>query len=148
MKRTLTLLAILAAIGPAWGAEVVSSNVVGYQKLTLQKGYNMIANGFRIVGTDNAPAFQDMFADAAANATGTLGQDTSDTIKAWDGEGYVTYWFYDATGTEDEDPDYDKKWYDTVDESTPSGASIPAGAGVWFVHRGSATTLTLPSPLK
>ena len=34
MKKTLTLLAIMAAIGPAWGADVISSNVVGYNKIT------------------------------------------------------------------------------------------------------------------
>ena len=132
---------------PAWGAEVVSSNVVGYQKLTLQAGYNLIANGFRVVGTENAPAFQDMFSDSAANATGTTDQMTADNIQTWTGTGYATYWFYDATGTEDEDPDYDKKWYDVVDDSAPTSASIPAGAGVWFIHRGTATTITLPSPL-
>ena len=43
MKKTLTLLAILAAIGPAWGADVVSSNIVGYNKVTLTKGYNMLS---------------------------------------------------------------------------------------------------------
>ena len=42
MKKTLTLLAILAAIGPAWAADVVSSNVVGYQKLTVKKGLNLL----------------------------------------------------------------------------------------------------------
>ena len=140
-------LRIKPKLAPAWAADVVSSNVVGYQKLQLQAGYNMIANGFRIVGTENAPAFQDMFADAASNATGTLGQDTADNILVWSGDRYATYWFYDATGTEDADPDYDKKWYDVIDDSTPSNYAIPAGKGVWFIHRGSSTTITLPSPL-
>ncbi len=142
MKKTLTLLAIMAAIGPAWGAEVVSSNVVGYQKLTLQAGYNLIANGFRVVGTENAPDLQNMFSDAGANATGALGYDTSDNLLSWTGTGYTTYWFYDATGTEDEDPDYDKKWYDTVDESTPSVAGLTTAEGAWYIAR-NATTLTI-----
>ena len=127
---------------PAWGADVVSSNIVGYQKLTLQAGYNLIANGFRVVGSDTAPALQDMFSDAASNATGTLGQDTADNILVWTGTGYTTYWFYDATGTDDEDPDYDKKWYDTIDESTPSSAGIDAADGAWYIGR-NATTLTI-----
>ena len=50
MKKTLTLLAILAAIGPAWGADVVSSNIVGYEKVSLTKGYSMIGVQFVQVG--------------------------------------------------------------------------------------------------
>ena len=102
----------------------------------------MIANGFRIVGTENAPAFQDMFADAASNATGTLGQDTADNILVWSGDRYATYWFYDATGTEDADPDYDKKWYDVIDDSTPSDDGLSVADGAWYIAR-NATTLTI-----
>ena len=35
---------------PAWAAEVYSSNIVGYQKLSLVPGYNMVAVQFANVG--------------------------------------------------------------------------------------------------
>lgn len=127
---------------PAWGAEVVSSNIVGYQKLTLQAGYNLIANGFRVVGTDEAPDLQGMFTDAASNATGTAAQETSDNLQTWDVNKYVTYFFYDASDTEDADPDYDKKWYSLADDSTPTSESVDAAQGAWYISR-AATTLTV-----
>ena len=111
--------------------------------VTLQNGYNLVANPFPSPIILNDPNIN----WSSMGVYGNLGQDVSDNILVWDGSGYVTYWYYDATGTEDEDPDYDKKWYDIIDESTPSNASIPSGAGVWFIHRGSGATLSLPSPI-
>ena len=50
--KTLAALALVAALGasPAWAAEVVSSNIVGYQKVTLQPGFNFVAPQFTAVG--------------------------------------------------------------------------------------------------
>ena len=124
---------------PAFGAEVVSSNVVGYQKLQLQSGYNLIANGFRVVGTDEAPSLQDMFNDMESNGTGTAALETSDNLKAWTGTGYSTYWYYDGG---DGDATYDKKWYSAADESTPTQDGLDISEGAWYISRG-ATTLTV-----
>ena len=115
-------------------------------EISLQSGYNLIANPFPVDLKLNDPDHPIDW--AGMGVTGALDQGTSDNILVWTGTGYATYWFYDATGTEDEDPDYDKKWYDVIDESTPSGYAIPSGKGVWFIHRGTAMTLTLDSPLK
>ena len=115
---------------------------MGYQKLQLQAGYNLIANGFRVVGTDTAPALQDMFSDMKANGTGSTALETSDNLKSWTGTGYSTYWFYDATGTDDADPEYDKKWYDVIDDSAPTAEGLDAADGAWFISRG-AKTLTI-----
>ena len=112
-------------------------------EVSIRNGYNLMANPFPAPLTLNS----DSIDWDAMGVVGGLDQGTSDNIQLWSGTGYTTYWFYDATGTEDEDPAYDKKWYDMVDDSTPSDASIPSGAGVWFIHRGATTTLTLPSPL-
>ena len=38
---------------PAWAADVVSSNIVGYQKVTLQPGFNFVAPQFTAVGGDS-----------------------------------------------------------------------------------------------
>ena len=121
---------------PAWAADVVSSNVVGYQKLTLQAGYNLIANGFRVVGTENAPDLQNMFSDAGGNATGTMYQETSDNLQTWSGTGYDTYWFYDGG---DDDPTYDKKWYSAADDSTPTLEDVGVSEGAWYIARNAAT---------
>ncbi len=50
--KTLAALALVAALGasPAWAAEVVSSNIVGYQKVELIPGFNFVAPQFTAVG--------------------------------------------------------------------------------------------------
>ena len=41
-------------MAPAWGAEVVSSNIVGYEKVSLVSGFNMVGVQFVDVGTQAA----------------------------------------------------------------------------------------------
>ena len=103
MKRTLTLLAILAAIGPAWGAEVVSSNIVGYNKIELKAGLNMLSSQFVVVGSEKTPL-------DLTDATNLTGQpsfnesgDAQTTLRFWTGGGYTYYgWAGNLTG---ENPD-------------------------------------------
>ena len=137
-KITMTVAALAVSTLCACAAEVYSSNIVGYQKLQLQEGFNMIANGFRTVGTGEAPALQDMFVDAADNATAGEGQDVSDNIQVWTGTGYTTYYFYDSAS----DPSYDKKWYKFGDDAEPTIDGVEATESAWYVAR-SATSLTI-----
>ena len=56
---------------PAWAAEVVSSNIVGYQKVTLQPGFNFVAPQFTAVG-GGAINLQSIHLDVSDDdATGT-----------------------------------------------------------------------------
>ena len=98
MKKTALLAVALATcLGyvPAQAAEVVSSNIVGYSKLTLKgnDGYTMIANPFVEVGTGDLIGIADMFADDTTNAKSGTSASAADNIKVWNGEGYETYWY-------------------------------------------------------
>ena len=65
------LVARLRRARPAWGAEVVSSNIVGYQKVTLQPGFNFVAPQFTAVGGGDLN-LQSIRLDVSDNdATGT-----------------------------------------------------------------------------
>ena len=71
MKKTLIAIALAAMMAPAWGAEVVSSNIVGYQKVTLQPGFNFVAPQFTAVGGGDLN-LQSIRLDVSDNdATGT-----------------------------------------------------------------------------
>ena len=96
MKKTALLAVALAAClgyAPARAAEVVSSNVVGYQKLKLQPGYNMIPNNFVTIGDEEMYGINEMF-EGVENATATRSMDTADRIDTWDPavQGYVSYY--------------------------------------------------------
>ena len=91
-KKTLAALALTAALGasPAWAAEVVSANTVGYQKVTLVPGFNFVAPQFLTVGGGSID-IQSVHLDVAdADATG------GDNIQILDADGNPVaqyYWF-------------------------------------------------------
>ena len=140
MKRTLTLLAILAAIGPAWGAEVVSSNIVGYEKVSLNAGYNMVGVQFTKIGGD-------------ALGLGTVGtmdnetagfnedQDFAATMQIWNGNGYDFYGWSGTSGTDLLDnSDLDNQWVD-ANSLEPITETAENGSGFWIkmVNPGTVT---------
>ena len=142
MKKTLTLLAILAAIGPAWGAEVVSSNIVGYQRLDIPaNGYALLANPFVEVGTGSTDpvgyAINDMFADDTENSTAGNSATLGDQIQVWDAatQGYNTYFFSARAG---------KAWADVSTPRVASDVAFEFGDGYWYLNRAEdAYTLTV-----
>ena len=103
MKKTLIAIALAAMMAPAWGAEVVSSNIVGYNKIQLNAGLNMLSSQFVVVGSDNIPL-------DLTDATNLTGQpsfndsgDAQTTLRFWTGGGYTYYgWAGNLTG---ENPD-------------------------------------------
>lgn len=122
MKRTLTLLAILAAIGPAWGAEVVSSNIVGYEKITLSPGLNMIGNQFVAVGGTAFKNINDMFVDSSQITAGA-DDGEADSILRWTGNGYGEVYYYD---------DLDVAWESVDDPGVAAETTFAPGEGVWY----------------
>ena len=123
---------------PADAAEVVSSNVVGYQKLSIPaNGYALLANPFTVVGSDGDTfAINDMFSDDVGQSTAGRTMNLGDQMQIWDAarQGYTTY-FYSS-------------WVnDWAISSTPRAAttdSFEAGDGYWYLNRGnSAYTLTV-----
>ena len=130
MKKTLTLLAILAAIGPAWGAEVVSSNIVGYNKVNLSKGYNAIGVQFVNVGGDPKTLLDVVRLDDTYDGY-TSAYKFPNQMQIWNGNGYDFYGWAGTSGTEvDDDPSLDNTWTDLGAEATD--ATIPYGTAVWI----------------
>ena len=127
---------------PAWGAEVVSSNIVGYQKVTLQPGFNLIGVGFVKVGTGGDYALKDLFQGTdITSAKAGSGADNGDLIQLFDAgeQTYVRqYFFYTSNG---EYPEYDNKWYDVFDDEEPTEDVIEnsEGTGFWYQYRGTGT---------
>ena len=128
---------------PAWGAEVVSSNVVGYQKLTIYPEWTMIANPFVVVGENEAPIFNEMFASAKTTVTSGDGPTSSDNLQVWTGSTYTTYYFGNFNG--EYGAQYDYVWYDANDDSgEPTQDWLPSGQGAWFKNNtGSQKVVTV-----
>ena len=148
MKKTLTLLAILAAIGPAWGAEVVSSNIVGYHKINLVQGFNMSAPQFVFVGSDSLTrdiSTIGTLADANGGAMAGYDEDYiyATQMKVWDStkQDYVNYGWAGTSPEEIDDmPELNNTWLDQATEETDE--TIDVGQGFW-IKAAKAGTMTI-----
>ena len=94
-------------IAPARAAEVVSSNIVGYEKITIKPGMNLIGNQFLVVGGTTFQNINEMFKDQSGFVAGS-GDDNADSILTWDGSAYSDIYYLD---------DYTEpyEWYNTDD---------------------------------
>ena len=140
MKKTLTLLAILAAIGPAWGAEVVSSNIVGYEKVNLVSGFNMVGVQFVQVGTTETA--KDL-SDAIQMDSTMTGFDEEGNfasfMKVWDGANYATYGWSGTSGTDVlDDSSFDNKWLNG-DLEEVEGEVMDKSAAAWIIAEKAGT---------
>ena len=123
------------SFAPARAAEVVSSNVVGYQKLDIPAGgYALLANPFVEVGTGSTDptgyAINDMFADDTEKSTAGRTAGLGDQMQVWDSslQGYKTYFF----------SSWVNQW---AANSTPRAAtteSFASGDGYWYLNRGES----------
>ena len=135
LGRTLPASSI-STFSPAQAAEVVSSNIVGYQRLSIPaNGYALLANPFVEVGTGSTDpvgyAINGMFADDVDNSNAGNSGASGDVIQTWDTatQGYNT-WFYSSRIT-------GGAW---ADASTPRVAATDTfefGDGYWYLNRGS-----------
>ena len=129
------------AMAPAWGAEVVSSNIVGYDKITINEGFNMIGAQFLKVGGS----------DLDLSTVGTLdsqmpGFDSDgnyDTeLRVWNGRGYEYYGWSGTSGTDVlEDSTLDNKWLNG-DLEEPEDETVSASGGFW-IKAGTSGTITI-----
>ena len=129
-------------IVPADAAEVVSSNVVGYSKITMNAdGYTLIANPFVEVGTGDLIGIDDMFADDTTGATGGTSASAADNILVWTGSGYETYYLREnkKAGT--------KFW--VKGSTTATTDSLPEGGGAFYLNRAAtAAELTMSGEVR
>ena len=144
MKKTLIAIALAAAVVPAWGEAVVSSNIVGYEKIEVP------VNKMDIVGVQ--------FQGVGTNVVDIQ----SITVEEWDGYGsdwikiynptsytYTTayYWGDDMGGVSDEDGNELGPGWGDVDQIAIN-MSLQSGQAIWtqseaggkFVVSGEVTT--------
>ena len=116
----------------------MSSNIVGYNKVTLTSGYNMLAPMFSYVGGGDK-AIVDLFEEKE----GFVGADTdaeADYISVWYGGGYAYTYFY---STDAGDENVDAKWASGEDSFSETTDILPANTGFWLYNRGAQKTVTL-----
>ncbi len=125
------------AVAPARAADVVSSNVVGYQRLTIPAGgYALLANPFVEVGSDGETfPINDMFADDVGQSNGGMAASAADQIQPWDSaqQKYKTYYFSSRIN----------KWSSGSPMTAATDAFDPE-AGYWYFNKGeNQITLTV-----
>ncbi len=144
--KTLVAMAALALLVgvPARAQQVVSSNTVGYTKITLQPGLNMIGGLFQKVGTGKCLSLQDQFTDAKSEANYGTASDAADTITTWDAvrKGYTKIYYYYAD-PDNPDPTYDYTW-DDADTEDIAETDVSEAKGGWYKNIGDdPITLTM-----
>jgi len=125
--------AVLAAMTfSAVAADVYSSNIVGYKKVTIHPGLNMLGTGFGEIGVGSAQDMQNIFVDEDGIAVGGGNAVESDNIITWDPTaggglgGYTTYYKYYDGGS----PEYDNVWY--FANETEITDPMATSTGFWY----------------
>ena len=148
MKKILLGAMIASVALAASAAEVGSANVVGYTKIQLNEGYNMIGVQFSDIGG----------AEKSLTSVFTLdetfaGYDDdykfSNKMRVWDGvkESYAFYGWAGSSGTDvDDDPTLDNTWTD-MEAYAVEGEFFSVGSGAWIITDKSGT-LTVSGEVK
>ena len=126
--KTLAALALVAALGasPAWAAEVVSSNIVGYDKVSLTaNAYDIL--GLQFTGVNGATIdIQSLFG---------AGVEDGDNVLFFDGTGYKSYTYADVTFDEDWN-ELAAGWQDD-DTGFRAERTVTAGEAFWILPVGT-----------
>lgn len=144
MKKTALLAVALATClgyAPAQAADVVSSNIVGYEKIQLTAGYNMVGVQFKQVG---GAALTLATVGALDDSMAGFDEDEvfATEMRVWNGIGYDYFGWSGTSGTDVyDDPDYDNLWLDANKMETTDDITV-AGSGFW-IKAGSAGTMTI-----
>ena len=141
MKKQLLFALVACAASCAWAAEVYSENVVGYTKVTVQPGFNLLGSSFVQVGSGEALDINEAIQN---NGLPGLNADFSDfdtSVRLWTGTGYDTYGFVTAEQANDENwlwPESANMWI-LEDMSDIAAVQVPAGDGFWVKTTGTGT---------
>ena len=124
-------------MAPAWGAEVVSSNIVGYEKINLANPLTMTGAQFRQVG---ATATTDLLL-SQITLDGVTGMDAEWNFGAalliWNGKNYVGGQYY-WVGP-DMESEVGGKWSDDAWE-VADDVVLPAGTAFWIQDNNRSAT--------
>ena len=105
---------------------------MGYEKITLTPGFNMLGNQFSIVGGNSFHNINEMFKDSSQLVAGA-DDSSADSILTWDGSSYSSIYYFD---------EFDNNWYNGENLEAPTTDTITAGQGFWFKHVGTETIST------
>lgn len=123
-----------SAISPAGAAEVVSSNVVGYQKLTINpSGYTLLANPFVVIGTDDTFPINEMFSSGTENITSGTTANRGDSLQSWNADGTYNTYFYSSRVSGG------AAWASTADSRTATTDEFAPGDGFWYKNQSANT---------
>ena len=130
-------MALLVAL-PARAAEVISSNTVGYSRLEIKPGLNMIAMPFIDLERDQNGKVQNkeingLFDNDADVVNANRNSIAADQMWVWDAaeQKYINYYYM----TDRKNSSY--RWEN--DEGTFEGLQEPVGAGFFFQNKGEET---------
>ena len=141
MKKLIAVaLAAVAFCAVAEKKNVVESdNTVGFNKIKIVPGLNLIGTAFLKVDCSGRPDIQATFLDCKGKAHTGEGDDVADYIQIfdWSKKGYFNNYFFYAN-PEEPDPDYDYKWLDNNDYE-PTDFVIPSCNAFWYTARGEET---------
>ena len=115
------------AAPPAWAAEVVSSNIVGYTKVNVPAGMTIVGQQFVAVGGENQ-SIQSIVGDGFADGG-------MDMLQVWNGSSYDDYYYY--TASDDINGDGTAAWGNLDWES--SDAAFAPGTGMWLTTQNAST---------
>ena len=127
---------------------IESSNVVGYQDITINPGFNMIAFNFQpIDGTENI-SIQSFVGNKSDLVSGTA-QANSDQIQVWDGSKFDIYFYRQYKSTNPNKFTLGPAWVKVGAIGTVTTDTIPAGKGFWYARPSTspAGTLVETSPI-
>jgi hypothetical protein len=153
MKKLVTAFTACMIAGLV-SAAVESQNIVGYNTVTVQPGWNTLAINWKTVSGADSVTLQDFFAQPTNNAYNTNPGNNDDTVGDWlfvwngAGQSYTKqYYFGNFSGAYG--AQYDNKWYEKGNDAEPTTDIIPTGAFVWFIRNGGgAQNLSLAGEVK
>ena len=122
------------------GAEVYSANTVGYTRVAVNSGLNLLGSQFVEVGTDAALDINEVVLPAAEVAGLNENYEFQTLLQTWDGTAYAIYGYCaDGQGTElFGDPSWDGKWLSIAMDGV-AVVDIPAGSGFWVQTSGNSS---------
>ena len=123
----------------AWAAEVYSANTVGYTKVTVNSGLNLLGSSFVQVGTGEALDINDAIKVSGLPGLNETMERFLTTVLAWTGTSYDTYGFItEEEAIANEWPEASNKWL-LGDFTDIAAVPVPAGDGFWVQTTGTGT---------
>ena len=146
MKKLILGMTVAAATAALAGIE--SQNVVGYQNIAINPGFNLIAFNFQpLDGTENI-SIQNFIGNKNDLVAGAAPA-TADQIQVWDGSKFTAYFYRAYKATNPNKFTLGPAWVSVDALGTPTTDTISAGKGFWYARpsTSAAGTLVETSPL-